>query len=106
MWHAFRLLAWLKFLRGSPLDVFGRTEERRMERRLIAEYEASVSALLPQLGEDNLKQAIELASLPEQIRGFGHVKLDSVRKAKARWRELEAALHLAPAGERSQREAA
>jgi hypothetical protein len=44
--------------------------------------------------------AVELASLPEQIRGFGHVKLDSVRKAKARWRELEAALHLAPAGER------
>jgi indolepyruvate ferredoxin oxidoreductase len=100
MWHAFKLLAWLKFLRGTALDVFGHTGERRMERQLIADYEASVSALLPQLRQDSLKQAVELASLPEQIRGFGYVKLDSVRKAQTRWRELEAALHVPPAGER------
>jgi indolepyruvate ferredoxin oxidoreductase len=105
MWGAFKLLARLKFLRGTALDVFGRTEERRMERQLIADYEASLSALLPQLREDNLRQAIELASLPEQIRGFGHVKLDSVRKVRLRWRELEAALHLVPAGEQARQAA-
>ena len=97
MWRAFKLLARLKFLRGTALDVFGRTEERRMERQLITDYEASVSALLPQLRDENLKQALELASLPEHIRGFGHVKLESVRQAKARWRELEQALLGAPA---------
>jgi indolepyruvate ferredoxin oxidoreductase len=90
MWRAFKLLARLKFLRGCALDPFGKTEERRMERQLIADYEASISALLPLLTESTLKQALELASLPEHIRGFGHVKLESVRKAKARWAELEA----------------
>jgi indolepyruvate ferredoxin oxidoreductase len=99
MWRAFKLLARLKFLRGTTLDVFGRTEERRMERQLIADYEASVSALLPLLREDKLEQAIELASLPEHIRGFGHVKLESMRKAKARWAELETLLRNAPAAQ-------
>jgi indolepyruvate ferredoxin oxidoreductase len=92
MWQAFRLLARLKFLRGTPFDPFGRTEERRMERQLIADYQASIEALLPKLREGNLAQAVELASLPEQIRGFGHVKLDNVQKAKTRWQQLEAAL--------------
>jgi indolepyruvate ferredoxin oxidoreductase len=89
MWHAFRVLARLKFLRGTALDPFGKTEERRMERQLIAEYAASIDSLLPHLREDNLKQAIELAGLPMQIRGFGHVKLASVHKAKAGWHALE-----------------
>jgi len=92
MWPAFRLLAKLKFLRGTALDVFGKTEERRMERQLIADYQASIEALLPRLREDNLQLAVELASLPEQIRGFGHVKLDNLQKTKTRWKELEAAL--------------
>jgi indolepyruvate ferredoxin oxidoreductase len=92
MWHAFRLLAKLKFLRGTALDVFGRTEERRTERQLIADYRASIEAVLPKLREDNLAQAVELASHPEHIRGFGHVKLDNLRKVKVRWKELEAAL--------------
>jgi indolepyruvate ferredoxin oxidoreductase len=70
-----------------------------MERQLIADYEASVSALLPLLREDKLEQAIELASLPEHIRGFGHVKLESMRKAKARWAELETLLRNAPAAQ-------
>jgi indolepyruvate ferredoxin oxidoreductase len=99
MWRAFGLLAPLRFLRGTVLDVFGKTEERRMERQLIADYEASIAALLPLLREGNLEQAVELASLPEHIRGFGHVKLDSVRKAKARWAELEQALLSARASE-------
>jgi indolepyruvate ferredoxin oxidoreductase len=93
MWQALKVLAKLKLLRGTRFDVFGRTEERRMERQLIADYQASIEALLPRLNTDNLAQAVELASLPEQIRGFGHVKLDSVARARARWQELEAALH-------------
>jgi indolepyruvate ferredoxin oxidoreductase len=105
MRSAFWLLARLKFLRGTPFDPFGRTEERRMERQLIADYRASIEALLPRLTEDNLKQAVELAALPEQMRGFGHVKLQSVRKARARWRELEDTLNRSQASAPS-REAA
>jgi indolepyruvate ferredoxin oxidoreductase len=63
-----------------------------MERQLIEDYRASIEALLPRLSEDNLAQAVELASVPEQIRGFGHVKLDNLQKAKTRWKQLEDAL--------------
>jgi indolepyruvate ferredoxin oxidoreductase len=89
MRHAFKVLAKLKFLRGTAFDPFGKTEERRTERRLIEEYRASIEALLPRLHESNLKQAVELAGLPEQVRGFGHVKAASLRKVRERWRELE-----------------
>ena len=92
MWWAFKLLAKFKFLRSTALDPFALTAERRMERRLIADYRASIEALLPRLDEVNLEQAVELASLPQHIRGFGHVKLACVDKAKARWRQLEEAL--------------
>ncbi len=92
MWPAFRLLARMKFLRGTAFDIFGRTEERRMERRLVEDYRTSITAALSRLTADNLALVTELASLPEHVRGFGHVKLDSVQKAKARWREIEAAL--------------
>ena len=89
VWQAFRLLAKLRFLRGTALDMFGKTEERRLERQLIADYQATIAAVLLHLREDNLPQAIELANLPEQIRGFGHVKLDNLGKARARWKQLE-----------------
>ena len=92
MWHAFKVLARMKFLRGTAFDVFGMTEERRMERQLIEDYRTSISAALSRLTADNLALITEMASLPEQIRGFGHVKLESVRKAKARWREIEQTL--------------
>ena len=92
MWHAFKLLARMKFLRGTALDLFGRTEERRLERQLIEDYRASISAAVSKLSADNLALVSELASLPEQIRGFGHVKLASIEKAKARWRVIEQAL--------------
>jgi indolepyruvate ferredoxin oxidoreductase len=98
MWQAFKLLAKLKFLRGTALDVFGRTEERRLERQVIEDYRATIEALLPKLSESNLAQAVELANVPEQIRGFGHVKLDNLQKAKTRWKELEGALQGGPAG--------
>ena len=63
-----------------------------MERQLIEDYRASISAALNRLSPDNLALVTELASLPEHIRGFGHVKLDSVRKVTERWRQIEAAL--------------
>jgi indolepyruvate ferredoxin oxidoreductase len=74
MMTAFSILAKLKGLRGTPLDVFGRTAERRIERQLIAEYAALVDELLAKLDRDNHAVALQLAALPEEIRGFGHVK--------------------------------
>ena len=96
MLPAFRLLAKLKFLRGTPLDVFGRTEERRMERTLIGEYERTVDALLRDLTRDNHALAVEIASLPESIRGFGHIKAKSVAAARARRAELMGRFLAAP----------
>ncbi|MNY33930.1 indolepyruvate ferredoxin oxidoreductase [compost metagenome] len=100
MFKAFGLLAKLKFLRGGRFDVFGRTEERRMERQLIGDYEATVQVLLDGLDDDRLALAVEIASVPEHIRGFGHVKEAHFEKAKAReaallaqWRNPKA-LHI------------
>ncbi|HEY4637848.1 MAG TPA: DUF6537 domain-containing protein, partial [Burkholderiales bacterium] len=88
MLRAFGLLAKLKGLRGTPLDVFGRTAERRMERALIGEYETAVEALLRDLTRDNHALAMEIASLPESIRGFGHIKAKSVEAARRKQAEL------------------
>lgn len=88
MLKAFGLLAKLKGLRGGMFDVFGYTAERRMERQLIADYEATISALLPKLDAGNVDLAAEIASIPEHIRGFGHVKEEHLAKAKAREAEL------------------
>jgi len=83
MWKAFGLLAKLKKLRGTRLDPFGYTAERKMERALIEEYRTTVLSLLDGLNKDNLALAAEIAALPEKIRGFGHVK----EKAVAQYRE-------------------
>jgi len=86
MMPAFRILAKLKGLRGTALDIFGYTEERRIERRLIADYEQTVSGLLEGLDHDNRKLAVEIAGIPEHIRGYGHVKrrhLDEAKKKEA-----------------------
>jgi indolepyruvate ferredoxin oxidoreductase len=85
---AFRLLAKLRFLRGGALDVFGYTEERRTERRLIEDYERTVSGLLDALDGGNVGLAAEIAGIPEQIRGYGHVKDAHLHKAKQREAEL------------------
>jgi indolepyruvate ferredoxin oxidoreductase len=92
MMTVFRVLARMRRLRGTAFDIFGRTVERRMERRLIAEYRAMIDELLrhPQRLAD--PAALELASLPQTIRGFGHVKEANVAKAKAREAELLRAL--------------
>ena len=78
----FPLLAKLRFLRGSVLDPFGHTEERKGERALIAEYRDTIASLLPQLSSDNLSQMVELAGIPEDIRGYGHVKERHLKNAK------------------------
>jgi indolepyruvate ferredoxin oxidoreductase len=88
MLTAFSMLAKLKGLRGTPFDVFGRTAERRTERQLIGEYEALVDELLARLDRDNHPVALQLAALPEEIRGYGYVKEESLEKARTRWAEL------------------
>jgi indolepyruvate ferredoxin oxidoreductase len=88
MMTAFGALAKLKFLRGTALDVFGYTEERRIERALIGEYERLVDELLGKLAGDNHAVAVELASIPEEIRGYGHVKAQHLDKARARHADL------------------
>jgi indolepyruvate ferredoxin oxidoreductase len=92
----FGILARLKGLRGTALDVFGRTEERRMERALIAEYEQTVEALLAGLARENHALAVEIASLPETIRGYGHIKAKSVAAARAKREELLGRYRSAP----------
>ncbi|MEO8142965.1 MAG: indolepyruvate ferredoxin oxidoreductase family protein, partial [Betaproteobacteria bacterium] len=92
----FGILARLKFLRGTALDIFGRTGERRMERALIAEYEQTVATLLGGLTRDNLALAVEIASLPESIRGYGHIKAKSAAAARAQRDELLARYRFIP----------
>jgi indolepyruvate ferredoxin oxidoreductase len=85
---AFKLLAKLKFLRGGPLDVFGYTAERRTERQLIAEYESTVSELISALSSENHALAVRIASIPEDIRGYGHVKERNLEQAQAKRAEM------------------
>ncbi len=81
---AFRMLARLKRLRGTPFDPFGWTAERRQERRLAADYAAAIAALLPDLAPHNHAAAVAVAVLPQSIRGFGHVKEQAMAEAPAR----------------------
>ena len=90
MLTGFKVLSTLKFLRGTALDVFGRTHERQMERALIEEYKNSLSIVLGQLSAENHALALELARLPEQIKGFGHVKERNVKAARMQWSALMA----------------
>lgn len=88
----FRLLARMKSLRGTPLDPFGRTEERRMERALIKQYEADLKSHLSSVTPETLEPLVALAELPLQIRGFGPVKQQNEAKAAKRREELLAVL--------------
>ena len=97
VFRAFRLLARMRRLRGTAWDVFGRTEERRMERRLIEEYRETLGEVLDGLTRENHETAVAIAGVPEQIKGFGHVKLRSVEAAKHREAKLQAAA-ATPAG--------
>ncbi|KQY54685.1 indolepyruvate ferredoxin oxidoreductase family protein [Lysobacter sp. Root494] len=85
---AFKWMAKLRRLRGTAFDIFGRTEERKMERQLIADYFVTIDGLLGKLDRGNVDLAAEIASIPEHIRGYGHVKEEHLHKAKAREAEL------------------
>jgi indolepyruvate ferredoxin oxidoreductase len=88
MFSAFKLLAKMRIFRGTALDVFAYTAERKTERALIGEYEQMIEAILPKLSSDNLSIALQLASLPEEIRGYGHVKEAALAKARTLQSEL------------------
>ena len=88
-----RILTRFKALRGTAFDPFGRTSERKMERALIAQYEADMDKILPHVGDHTLEIAVALAELPLQIRGFGPVKHANEVKAAKRREELLAAFH-------------
>ncbi len=80
----FALLSAVRFIRGTAIDPFGRTEERRTERELIREYELLINEILARLDPHNHEVAIELASIPEHIRGYGHVKVRHLEEARQR----------------------
>jgi indolepyruvate ferredoxin oxidoreductase len=84
----YRLLARLKGLRGTAFDLFGRTKERKMERALIAQYEADMAEILPGVTPQTLDIAVELAELPLSVRGFGPVKMANETAAAKRREEL------------------
>jgi indolepyruvate ferredoxin oxidoreductase len=90
MRSAFTVLARLKGLRGTAFDVFGRTEERRTERALIGQYRASIDELLATLDAGNVSLAAEIARIPEEIRGYGHVKARHLAAARPKWERLMA----------------
>jgi indolepyruvate ferredoxin oxidoreductase len=92
-----RLLHFTRFLRGTPLDIFGYAHVRRVERRLIAEYEQTIHELVAQAGDDSLDTVIELASLPDLVRGYEEVKLANVARYDERRAELLERLPLAAA---------
>ena len=88
MLAAMRVLAKLKFLRGGPLDVFGYAKERRLERKLIGDYQETIAGLLEDLDASRIDLAAEIAAIPEFIRGYGHVKDRHLADAKARETQL------------------
>ena len=102
MMMLFKILAKLKGLRSSPFDPFGYTDERRTERALIREYEETVERLLAELTPQNHAAAIQIASLPEEIRGYGHIKLKSIATARKKRDDLLAGF----SQEKKQKEAA
>ncbi len=96
-----RLLAPLKILRGTLLDPFGHQAERRAERALITWYRDAVSDMLPKLSAGNLEVALEIATLPERIRGYGHVKAANIERALQRLHELRPELLREPQREQA-----
>ena len=94
MLSAFKFMAKFKGLRGTKLDIFGYTEERKMERALIVEYRDNLLGMLSKLNAENLAQAVAIASIPEEIRGYGHVKERHYKAAKQKEANLLARFHM------------
>ncbi|OLF06687.1 hypothetical protein BLA60_30980 [Actinophytocola xinjiangensis] len=90
---ALRVLAALKVVRGGPLDLFGHTAHRRRERALVGEYERLITEILPSVTQDTYAIAVELASLPEHVRGYGDIKDATLTETRARGTALLATFH-------------
>jgi indolepyruvate ferredoxin oxidoreductase len=92
MLTSFKLLSKLKGLRGTAFDIFGKTSERKMEQALIADYLDTMNLVSSKLNLDNhselLPMALELANIPDSIKGFGHVKEKSAATARVKWKSL------------------
>jgi len=84
----FALLARLRFLRGTPLDLFGHSDERKQERQLIVDYENDLAQLLQEIDTHNYSTAVAIAGLPEDIKGFGHVKAANIERYRQSRNEL------------------
>ena len=84
----FRTLTKFKGLRGTPFDVFGYSTERKQERKLIKTYKSDIKKLMKNLDDKNYSMAVELASIPELVRGFGHVKEQHLHAALSKRDEL------------------
>ncbi|HSA91297.1 MAG TPA: indolepyruvate ferredoxin oxidoreductase family protein, partial [Burkholderiales bacterium] len=97
----FKILAGMRRLRGTPFDIFGYTEERRTERALIREYEETVERLLARLNPQNHALAVQIASIPEEIRGFGYIKARSIAPARKKRDELLARFESGRGAERA-----
>jgi indolepyruvate ferredoxin oxidoreductase len=100
MLPVFRVLAGLRGLRGTAFDIFGRSADRKLERELIAAYEADVASVLAALSPVTLETAVELLSLPDRIRGYGPVKEKAAADAKTRHAQLVADLVNPPSAPR------
>ena len=89
MLTSFKLIAKLKGLRGTAFDIFGKTAERRMERALVADYRKSMEAVIHKLSAENtqtlLPIALDIARIPDSIKGFGHVKEKNTAVARLKW---------------------
>jgi indolepyruvate ferredoxin oxidoreductase len=92
MIHAFQLLARLKFLRGTALDIFGYTAERKSERKLIDDYFIMIDQRIATLKGEQIPVLVKLARLPQTIRGYGHIKEQSISKSHAEKARLESEL--------------
>lgn len=88
MQTAFKVLTKLKGLRGTKLDFLGRSEERQTERALIREYMQHIDRVLTDLSLDTHAHAVEVARVPETIKGYGHVKERNIRAARSQWAHL------------------
>ena len=88
VWQAFKVLAKFKSIRGTALDLFGYTDERKAERKLAADYQQMIAQLVANLDAQNYDVALKLANLPEQVRGFGHVKEKAMRQYYAQVDQL------------------
>ena len=101
MLWVFRILARLRGLRGTRWDPFGYTADRRLERALIVDYECDIARIIGELTPARLAIAAEIARLPEQVRGFGHIKHEAASKATRRrdelWADWERTAQSAPA---------